>query len=354
MAMKKRIPVGILGATGAVGQRFVQLLVDHPWFEIVAVTGSDRTAGQAYGQGVNWVVPGDPPPAVADLVVQETRPDLDVPVVFSALPTALAREWEPKFAAVGYAVVTNASAYRMTADIPLLIPEINPDHTGLIPAQRAGRGWPGFIVASPNCSTTSAVLPMKVLQDAFGLQAAIMTTMQALSGAGYPGVPSMAIMDNVVPYIGGEDEKLEAEPKKLLGTFRAGAAAIEMAAIEMSAQANRVPVSDGHLASISVKLGRKATPAEAIAAFESWRPPAVCAELPSSPGNVLIYRHENDRPQPRLDRDAEAGMAWTVGKVRQCGVLDLRFLAITHNTLRGAASGSVLNAELLVAQGYLG
>jgi aspartate-semialdehyde dehydrogenase len=353
MAMKKRIPVGILGATGAVGQRFVQLLVDHPWFEIVAVTGSDRTVGQPYGQGVNWVVPGDPPPGVSDLVVQETRPDLDAPVVFSALPTALAREWEPKFAAAGYAVVTNASAYRMTPDVPLLVPEINPDHTGLIPAQQAARNWPGFIVASPNCSTTSAVLPMKVLQDAFGLQAAIMTTLQALSGAGYPGVPSMAIMDNVIPHIGGEDEKLEAEPKKLLGALNADASAINGAAIDLSAQANRVPVSDGHLASVSVKLGRPATPAEAIAAFESWRPPAVCAELPSSPDRVLIYRHESDRPQPRLDRDAEAGMAWTVGKVRQCGVLDLRFLAITHNTLRGAASGSVLNAELLHVQGYI-
>jgi aspartate-semialdehyde dehydrogenase len=349
--MKRRIPVGILGATGAVGQRFVQLLVDHPWFEIAAVTGSERTVGQPYGQGVNWVVPGDPPAAVVDLVVQETRPDLDVPVVFSALPTGLAREWEPKFAAAGYAVVTNASAYRMTPDVPLLIPEINPDHTGLIPAQQAGRDWSGFIVASPNCSTTSAVLPMKVLQDAFGLQAAIMTTLQAISGAGYPGVPSLAIMDNVVPHIGGEDEKLEAEPKKLLGVFSGDA--IELAAMDLSAQANRVPVSDGHLACISLKLGRPASPAEAIAALEAWRPPAICAELPSSPERVLIYRHQSDRPQPRLDRDAEGGMAWTVGKVRECGVLDLRLLSITHNTLRGAASGSVLNAELLVEQGHI-
>jgi aspartate-semialdehyde dehydrogenase len=351
--MKKRIPVGILAATGAVGQRFVQLLVDHPWFEIMAVTGSARTVGQPYGQGINWVVPGDPPPAVRDLVVQETRPNLDVPVVFSALPTALAGEWEPKFAEAGYVVVTNASSYRMTPDVPLLIPEINPDHTGLIPAQKAARNWPGFIVASPNCSTTSAVLPMKVLQDAFGLEAAVMTTMQAISGAGYPGVPSLAILDNVVPHIGGEDEKLEAEPKKLLGALSADGARIESAAIDLSAQANRVPVTDGHLASVSVKLSRPASLAEAVAAFESWRPPAVCAELPSSPERALIYRHESDRPQPRLDRDAEAGMAWTVGKVRECGVLDLRFLSITHNTLRGAASGSVLNAELLVVQGYI-
>jgi len=351
--MKKRVPVGILAATGAVGQRFVQLLADHPWFEITTVTGSDRTVGQPYGEGVNWVVPGDPPAAVHDLIVQETVPNLDVPVVFSALPTALAHEWEPKFAAAGYVVVTNASAYRMTPDVPLLIPEINPDHTGLIPAQKAARDWPGFIVASPNCSTTSAVLPMKVLQDAFGLQAAVMTTLQAISGAGYPGVASMAIMDNVVPYIGGEDEKLEAEPRKLLGALNAGAASIELAAMQLSAQANRVPVTDGHLASVSVKLSRPASPAEAVAAFEHWRPPAVCAELPSSPERPLIYRHESDRPQPRLDRDAEGGMAWTVGKVRECGVLDLRFVSITHNTLRGAASGSILNAELLLVQGYI-
>ncbi|HSG16375.1 MAG TPA: aspartate-semialdehyde dehydrogenase [Anaerolineae bacterium] len=350
--MKKKIPVGILGATGAVGQRFAQLLANHPWFEIAAVTGSERTVGRPYGEGVNWVVPGERPPAVADLIVQGTRPNLDVPVVFSALPTSKAQEWEPKFAAAGYAVVTNASAYRMAPDVPLLIPEINPDHTDLIPAQRAGRDWSGFIVASPNCSTTSAVLPMKVLQDAFGLEAAIMTTMQAISGAGYPGVASLAILDNVVPYIDGEDEKLEAEPKKLLGTFNGDA--ILMAAIDLSAQANRVPVVDGHLASVSVKLSRSATPAEAITALESWRPPAVNAELPSSPKRVLIYRHQSDRPQPRLDRDAEDGLAWTVGKVRECGVLDLRFLSITHNTLRGAASGSVLNAELLVAQGYIG
>jgi aspartate-semialdehyde dehydrogenase len=353
MTMKKKIPVGILGATGAVGQRFVQLLVDHPWFEIAALTGSDRTVGRPYGQGVNWVVPGDPPQVVRDLVVQETRPDLDLPVVFSALPTRLAREWEPKFAAAGYAVVTNASAYRMTPDVPLLIPEINPDHTGLIPAQQAANDWPGFIVASPNCSTTSAVLPMKVLQDAFGLEAALMTTLQAISGAGYPGVPSMAIMDNVIPHIGGEDEKLEAEPKKLLGALSADASAIDLAPINLSAQANRVPVSDGHLASVSVKLTRPATPAAAVDAFIAWRPPAVCADLPSSPDRVLVYRHESDRPQPRLDRNAEDGMAWTVGKVRECGVLDLRFLSISHNTLRGAASGSVLNAELLLVQGYI-
>lgn len=346
-----KIPVGVLAATGAVGQRFVQLLADHPWFEVVAVTGSDRKVGQPYGEGVNWVIAGDVPAGIANLVVQPTEPNLDVPVVFSALPSKEAWEMEPHFAQAGYAVVTNASAYRMTADVPLLIPEVNPAHTALIPYQQARRGWPGYIVASPNCSTTSIILPMKVFQDAFGLEAAVITTLQAISGAGYPGVPSMAIIDNVIPHIGGEDEKLEVEPKKLLGQFVAGD--IVMADIRLSAQANRVPVMDGHLASVSVKLGQAVTVPEAIAALQTWQPPAGVRDLPSSPANALIYRPEEDRPQPRLDRDSENGLAWTVGKVRTCGVLDLRYMAITHNTLRGAASGSILNAELLVQQGFI-
>jgi aspartate-semialdehyde dehydrogenase len=353
--MNKKIPVGILGATGTVGQRFVQLLDNHPWFEVVVVTGSDRTVGRPYGEGVNWKLNGNPPASVVNLIVQETVPNLaiegDPPVVFSALPTELAKEWEPQFAAAGYAVVTNASSYRMTPDVPLLIPEINPSHTGLICAQQKNNNWRGFIAASPNCSTTSIILPMKVLQEAFGLQAAVITTMQAISGAGHPGVSSMDILDNVVPYIGGEDVKLENEPKKLLGDVTDGV--LQLADLQLSAQANRVPVFDGHLASVSVKLGRSSTVAEAIAALQSWQPPAICSELPSSPPELLIYRHEEDRPQPRLDRDSSNGLAWTVGKVRPCGVLDLRFMAITHNTLRGAASGSILNAELLVKQGYI-
>lgn len=349
--MEKKIPVGVLAATGAVGQRFVQLLADHPWFDVTVVTGSERTVGRPYGEGVQWVIPGDPPPHIADLTVRATEPNLDVPVVFSALPTQEARELEPIFAAAGYAVVTNASAYRMADDVPLLIPEINPDHTELICRQQEARGWSGFIVASPNCSTTSIVLPMKVFQDAFGLQAAVITTLQAISGAGYPGVPSMAIMDNVIPYIGGEDGKLEKEPRKLLG--RVVDQEMVMADIRLSAQANRVPVMDGHLASVSVKLRDAATPQQAVEALETWQPPAICAELPSSPQRALIYRHEADRPQPRLDRDSESGLAWTVGGVRSCDVQDLRYLSITHNTLRGAASGSILNGELLVIQGHI-
>ena len=351
-----KIPVGVLGATGTVGQRFVQLLADHPWFEVVAVTGSDRTVGRPYGEGVNWLMPGRVPARAAELIVQPTTPNLDIPgrppVVFSALPTSEAKEWEPQFAAAGYAVVTNTSVFRMTPNVPLLIPEVNPDHTCLIPTQQAENKWPGFIVASPNCSTTSAILPLKVFQEAFGVTAAIITTMQAISGAGYPGVSSLDIYDNVVPHIGGEDEKLQNEPKKLLGDVRDGH--MRMADIAVSAQANRVPVIDGHLASVSVKLGQPASADETIAALRAWQPPAVCAQLPSTPKELLIYRDEPDRPQPRRDRDAGDGLAWTVGKVRECPVLDVRYMALTHNTLRGAASGALLNAELLAVQGYIG
>ena len=350
--MGKKIPVGILAATGSVGQRFVEHLVDHPWFEIAALTGSSRTAGRPYGEGVNWLLDGDPPQEVADMIVQPTEPDLDVKVLFSALPTAQARELEPQFAAAGYIVLTNASPYRMDPYVPLLIPEVNPDHSNIIPYQQEAYGWPGYIVANANCSTTSIVLPMKVLQEAYGLQSAVVVTMQAISGAGYPGVPSLDIMDNIVPYIGGEDGKLESEPRKLCGTFKDGR--IDLADFVVSAQANRVPVIDGHLASVSVKLEREVTAAEAIELFQNWQPPEICRQLPSMPDPVLIYRPEENRPQPRLDRDAGGGLAWTVGKVRECPVNDIRFLAIAHNTLRGAASGSVLNAELLVLQGFIG
>lgn len=351
-----KIPVGVLGATGTVGQRFVQLLADHPWFEVAAVTGSDRTAGRPYGEGVNWQMPGSVPARAAELIVQPTQLQLglpgDPPVVFSALPTAEAREWEPQFAAAGYAVVTNTSVFRMDPTVPLLIPEVNPEHTCLIPTQRQANNRPGFIVASPNCSTTSAILPLKILQEAFGVEAAIITTMQAISGAGYPGVSSLDIYDNVVPHIGGEDDKLQNEPTKLLGDVRDGR--MIPAAVAISAQANRVPVIDGHLASVSVRLGRRATVDEAIQALREWRRPAISGRLPSSPGELLIYRQEPDRPQPRRDRDAGDGMAWTVGKMRECPVLDVRYVALTHNTLRGAAGGALLNAELLAAQGFIG
>lgn len=354
MIDRAKIPVAVLGATGTVGQRFVQLLAHHPWFEVTAVTGSERTVGRPYREGVLWKIEGQPPAAIGDLIVQPTTTDLSLkgqpPILFSALPTDLARELEPQFAAAGFAVFTNASPFRLTPDVPLLIPEVNPDHLGLIDTQRANRGWPGFIVANANCSTTSAILPLKIWQDAFGLEAVLLVTLQAISGAGYPGVASLDIMDNIIPYIGGEDGKLESEPKKLLGQFSQGQ--VEWADIKLSAQANRVPVVDGHLASLSVKLGQSVSAEAGVAALLDWRPPAVYRELPSGLKRPLRYHSAPDRPQPRLDRDAGNGLAWTVGKVRACGVLDLRCLALAHNTLRGAASGSILNAELAVVMGY--
>lgn len=346
-----KIPVGVLGATGTVGQRFIQLLVNHPWFELKAITGSTRTAGKRYGDGVLWKLAGDPPSDIADMIVQPTEPNLDVKIVFSALPTDEATELEPRFAEAGYLVATNASSYRMTEDVPLLIPEVNPDHLQLVETQKRNRGWSGAIIANANCSTTTAMLPLKIWQQAFGLEAVQMVTMQAISGAGYPGVPSLDIMDNVIPYIGKEDEKLETEPRKILGRY--AGEQIEMGDFKVSAQANRVPVLDGHLSSISVKLGRRVSAEEGIAAFKEWQIPEMIRQLPSCPPHLLIYRDEPNRPQPRLDRDNGNGIAWTVGKVRECGVLDLKFMALTHNTLRGAASGSILNAELVVAMGYL-
>ncbi|MFO7537044.1 MAG: aspartate-semialdehyde dehydrogenase, partial [Chloroflexota bacterium] len=301
MTITTKIPVGVLGATGTVGQRFVQLLAHHPWFEVTAVTGSERTVGRPYQAGVLWKIEGQPPAAVGELIVQPTTTNLALegqpPLLFSALPTELARELEPAFAAAGFAVFTNASPFRLTPDVPLLIPEVNPDHLGLIDTQRANRGWPGFIVANANCSTTSAILPLKIWQAAFGLEAALMVTMQAISGAGYPGVASLDIMDNVVPHIGGEDGKLESEPKKLLGRFAAGQ--VTWADIKLSAQANRVPVVDGHLASVSVKLGRSVSAEEGIAALQDWQPAAIYRELPSGVGRGVRHPpHPHPPPTP--------------------------------------------------------
>lgn len=346
-----KIPVGILAATGSVGQRFIMHLIDHPWFEIAALTGSPRTAGRPYREGVNWLLEGDPPAAVADMIVQPTEPNLDVPIVFSALPSQQARELEPAFAKAGYGVLTNASPFRMDPFVPLLIPEVNPDHTAIIPHQQKAYGWDGYIVANANCSTTSIILPMKILHEAYGIDSAVVVTMQAISGAGYPGVPSMDIMDNIIPHIGGEDGKLESEPRKLCGSYADGK--IELADFVVSAHANRVPVIDGHLGSVSVKLKEKATAEDAIARFKNWQPADIVRDLPTMPDPVFIYRPEENRPQPRYDRNAGNGLAWTVGKVRTCPVNDVRFLALAHNTLRGAASGSILNAELMVKQGII-
>jgi aspartate-semialdehyde dehydrogenase len=349
--MADRIPVAVLGATGAVGQRFIQLLADHPWFEIMAVAASERSAGRPYAEAANWVIPGDPPSWIGEMVVRPLEPDLPAKIVFSALPGSVAREIEPVFAEAGYGVCSNASTYRQEPGMPLLIPEVNASHVAMIPGQRAERGWSGFIVTSPNCTATGIVLPLKPLDDAFGVREVFAASMQAISGAGHPGVASLDILGNVVPYINGEEDKIEAEIRLMLGHMEAGQR-VE-ADLVASAQANRVPVLDGHTVCLSVGFENAPTVEEAVDVLADFRGPDVVRELPSAPDRPILVRFERDRPQPRRDRDAEGGMAVTVGRVRECPLLDLRFVSVSHNTLRGAASGSILNAELLVATGYV-
>jgi aspartate-semialdehyde dehydrogenase len=346
-----RIPVAVLGATGAVGQRFVQLLAYHPWFEVAAVAASERSAGQVYGEVCKWVIAGDPPPAVAGLPIRPLEPDLPARVVFSALPATVAREVEPAFARAGYAVCSNAAAYRQDALVPLLIPEVNAGHLTLIHRQRAERDWPGFIVTSPNCTTTGIALPLKPLDESFGLEKVLAVSMQAISGAGYPGVASLDLLGNVVPYIDGEEAKIEEETRLLLGRLVDGQR--QPAQITVSAQANRVPVLDGHTICLSLGFRRPPAAEEALAVLGSFRGPEVVRGLPSAPERPVAVRREPDRPQPRRDLDAGGGMAVTVGRVRPCPLLDLRLVSVSHNTVRGAAGGSVLNAELLAAEGLL-
>lgn len=346
-----RIPVAILGATGAVGQRFVTLLADHPWFEVTALTGSDRTVGQIYGDGCRWVLPEPMPAYARDMRVLPTEPGFEARLAFSALPSDIAKTAEPALAAAGYAVCSNASAHRMAPDVPLIIPEVNPDHTGLVAVQRGGRGWPGFILTNPNCTSTGLTIAFRALQDAFGLRRAVVVSMQALSGAGYPGVPSLDVVDNVVPYIAGEEEKVEVEPRKMLGTLRDGA--VELAPVVLSAHTNRVAVSDGHLVCASVEFERPAAPgavAECLAGFEA---PPVVRGLPSAPRPVIEVRPEPDRPQPRKDRDAGRGMTTVVGRLRPDPLFHVKFIVLSHNTIHGAAGGAILNGELLVAQGLV-
>jgi aspartate-semialdehyde dehydrogenase len=350
--MREKIPSAVLGATGAVGQRFLSLLADHPWFEVVSVTGSRRSQGKLYAEATQWVVPGDMPAAAASLTVRPSEEPGDVRLVFSALPSSPARQLEPSLAERGYAVCSNASAFRMTPDVPLMIPFINPEHHQLIEAQRRSRGWRGLLVTSPNCSTTGVVFPLKVLDEAFGVARVHVVTMQAISGAGYPGLSSFEIQDNVIPFIPGEEEKIENEPRKLLGALREGR--VEPAGMIISAQANRVPVIDGHLAALSVALCRAASFEEVQSAFQGFNLSEELASLPSAPARPLILRDEPDRPQPRRDREAQNGMAVSVGRIRPCPVFDYRLISLVHNTLLGAAGGAILNAEWLTQRGYLG
>jgi aspartate-semialdehyde dehydrogenase len=347
-----RIDVAILAATGSVGQRFVQLLAGHPWFRIAELVASDRSAGKRYAEAVNWRISAAPPQEVRDLVVKHIEEPINSPIVFSALPGGVAGPIEEALAAEGKKVFTNARDHRMDPDVPLLIPEVNPDHARAIERQRQLRGWrEGFIVANPNCSTIHLVLALKPIHDAFGIERGIVTTLQASSGAGYPGVPSLDLIDNVIPYIGGEEEKIEAESRKILGRWIDGT--FEDAPIVLSAHCNRVPVRDGHLETVSLDLHRSATPAEVIDVLRAFRARPQELELPSAPRHPVIVLDEPDRPQPVLDRDAERGMASVVGRVRPCSVFDIRFVVLGHNTIRGAAGASVLNAELFYREGLL-
>lgn len=346
-----KVKVAILGATGAVGQRFVQLLENHPWFEVTALTGSDRTIGQAYGAGCRWLLATPMPAYARDMVVLPTEPGFEASLAFSALPTDLARQVEPTLAAAGYAVCSNASAYRMAPDVPLIIPEVNPDHTGLIPGQKARRGWSGFILTNPNCTSTGLTVALKALHDRFGLRRVFAVSLQALSGAGYPGVASLDIIDNVVPYIAGEEDKVETEPRKILGRLRDGA--IELDGVSISAQCNRVAVSDGHLVCASVEMEQPATPGEVETCLAEYQAPAVVRGLPSVAKPVITVRPEADRPQPRLDRDTGHGMTTVVGRVRPDPFFHIKLVVLSHNTVHGAAGGAIVNGELLVAQGCL-
>lgn len=348
----KKIPVGVLGATGMVGQRFLSLLHDHPWFEVVLVAASDRSAGRTLGEAGRWLIGGDMPAHYAAMTVRSVTEIGDVPLVFSALPGDVAGETEIAWAQAGALVFSNAGAHRRDPLVPLLVPEVNPDHLDLLDLQRRVKGWTGGILTNPNCTTTAAILPLRPLHDAFGLRKILLFSMQAVSGAGYPGVASLDIMDNVVPLIKGEEEKVEWEALKLLGTL--GASGITEAAFTISAHCNRVAVLDGHTECLSIQFDRPpADEAELIAVLRDFRAAPQELKLPSAPAAPILVTTAPDGPQPRRDRDAAAGMATTVGRVRRCSILDYKFVLLGHNTIRGAAGGSLLNAELAVAQGLV-
>ncbi|HVF46848.1 MAG TPA: aspartate-semialdehyde dehydrogenase [Pyrinomonadaceae bacterium] len=343
--MSQRYRVGILGATGTVGQRFAQLLDGHPQFEITAMAASDRSVGKPYSEACAWKLSGKIPEAVRGIVVSPIEPPLDCDIVFSSLPSSVARESEEAFARAGYPVISNSSSYRMDADVPLLIAEINGDHLGLIEQQQKNRGFnKGFIVTNPNCAVASFAPPLAALHRKFGVEEVIVTTMQAISGAGYPGVASLDIADNVFPYIAGEEPKVETEAQKILGVLTDGG--IQKADFTVSAQCFRVNVIDGHLASVRVNLKETTTLEEVVDAMKTF--PSL--DLYSSPERFIDVTDEPSRPQPRLDRDNGNGMTITVGRLFPDNIYDYRFVALSHNTVRGAAGSAVLNAELLISE----
>ena len=350
--MPSKIPVGILGATGVVGQRFLQLLEHHPWFEPAWLAASDRSAGLPYEEAVRWRLRTPIPERVARMKVSPAAPEGAPRVIFAALDADIARDVEPRFAAHGCAVISNSSALRMQEDVPLVVPEVNADHVKLIHAQRWHHDSGGFVVTNPNCSAIGLVMALAPLHHRFGLDKVMVVTLQAVSGAGYPGVASLDILGNVIPYIAKEEEKMEEETRKLLG--RADATRIYPATFDMSAQCNRVAVEDGHTESVSVKLAKKASAEEIIETWRNFRAVPQELRLPNAPDPPIVYDCAPDHPQPRFDADRGAGMTASVGRLRPCGVLDWKFTALSHNTIRGAAGAALLNAELLRAQGYLG
>ncbi len=352
--MKSKYPIGILGATGMVGQRFIQLLENHPWFEVAWLAASDRSSGKKFGEAANWRLGTPVPERVARMTVSAAEPKDAPKIIFASVDAPIAREMEPKFAAAGCAVISNSSAFRMAANVPLVLPEVNADHVQMIENQPWRKESGGFIVTNSNCSAMGLVLALKPMEERFGIEEIFVTTMQAVSGAGYPGVASMDIFDNVVPYIASEEEKMETETLKLLGRLEGNT--VTPLAAKMSAHCNRVPVVDGHTECVSIKLGNKLGRSvrreDILAAWAEFRPLAGL-DLPFAPEQPIEWAEQNDRPQPRLDRNRGNGMAVTVGRLRSCGVLDWKFTLLSHNTIRGAAGAAILNAELLASLGKL-
>ncbi len=350
-SLVRRRKVAVLGASGTVGQRFIALLAGHPWFELAALTTSDAKSGKRYGEATAWHLGADMPDGVADMRLEATRAGLDAEICFSALPSEAAARWEAELAKTGHHVFSNVTTHRADPDVPLIIAEVNPDHAAALEVQRRTRGWSGSIVTNGNCSAITFALAAAPVHRAFGIEQVVVTTMQALSGAGYPGVASLDAVDNVVPFIAEEEEKMEREAKKFLGTW--DGSAFHDAAFAFSAHCNRVPVRDGHTETVTLALRERPAVDEIVAAMRAFRgrPQELC--LPTAPERPIVVRDERDRPQPVRDRDAGRGMSVVVGRVREDRVLGYKYVVLGHNTIRGAAGASILNAELFVAEGLL-
>lgn len=346
--MDNKIKVAVLGATGSVGQKFIQLLTEHPWFELHELAASERSAGQKYGDAVNWIMSEPLDSKIAEKTIYECKPKLSSKLVFSALDSSVAGYIEEDFANAGYTVISNAKNHRQDIDVPLVIPEVNPDHLDLIKSQKFDGG---SIVTNPNCSTIGMVLALKPLYDAFGIEALNVVTLQAISGGGYPGIASLDILDNITPYIKGEEDKLENEPQKLLGAFKKER--IEYSKIKISAQCNRVPVIDGHTENIQIKFKDKPKTEDIIELWKSFKGEPQKLDLPSAPKQPIHYFENPFYPQPKTHRNLENGMAASVGRLRECPNFGYKFVTLSHNTVRGAAGGTILIAELMKAKGLL-